>query len=252
MSAGFRGASSSQDGRFSNKEKKLLKTMTFPEVLEKSVDFKKVSLESMKPWIEKRVTEDLGFEDDVVVNLVQNLLEEEEVNPKLVHIQLTPFLEAKTGAFMSELWTLLLSAQETGSGVPQAFLDAQAEERRRKRELERQMDQSFASRRSGNNQNHRNYRNREGGRSNGGRWDRDRRTTSRWEGSDNYRRGGHDRRRSRSPRRDYRRDRRRNRVDLSEDRRRDRDPPRGRREEDAGRGDGERERSPRGLSAPRD
>ena len=45
------------------KEKKLLKTITFPEVLENSVDFKKVKLESMKPWIEKRVTEDLGFED---------------------------------------------------------------------------------------------------------------------------------------------------------------------------------------------
>ena len=74
MSAGFRGASAGQDARFSNKEKKLLKTMKFPEDLDKPVDFKKVKLECMKPWIAKRVTELLGFEDEVVENLVQNLV----------------------------------------------------------------------------------------------------------------------------------------------------------------------------------
>ena len=66
--ASFRGASAGQDGRFTNKEKKLLRTMSFPEVLDRAVDFKKVKLESLRPWIAKRVTEVLGLEDEVVEN----------------------------------------------------------------------------------------------------------------------------------------------------------------------------------------
>ena len=65
-----------------------------------------------------------------------------------MQIQLTPFLEANTGPFMTELWKLLLSAQKTASGVPQEFLDARAEEARKKRELERQYDVSHQSQRS--------------------------------------------------------------------------------------------------------
>ena len=199
--ASFRGASAGQDGRFTNKEKKLLRTMSFPEVLDRAVDFKKVKLESLRPWIAKRVTEVLGLEDEVVENLVHNLLEEEEVNPKLVQIQLTPFLAQETPEFMVQLWGHLLSAQENGTGVPQAFLDEQAEERRRRAELDRKMDQSFQSRRSGTGDDQ--------GRRGGSRWDGGRR--SRWvdgDSSDRGTGGGHRRRRSRSPRRDYRRDER--------------------------------------------
>lgn len=36
----------------------------------------KVNLEVIKPWITQRVTEILGFEDDVVVEFVFNQLEE--------------------------------------------------------------------------------------------------------------------------------------------------------------------------------
>ena len=100
MSAGFRGASASQDSRFSNKEKKLLKTMSFPEELSSPVDISKVNLESMQPWIVKRTTEILKIEDDVVVGLLVNLLEE-KVDPKMIQIQLTPFLEGNTSAFMT-------------------------------------------------------------------------------------------------------------------------------------------------------
>ena len=143
MSVGFRGTSSNQDSRFSNKETKLLKTLKFPEELSLPVDMNKVNMEAMRPWIVEKVTELLTFEDEVVDNLVINLLEEENLNPKLIQIQLTPFLEGNTGPFMLELWTLLLSAQGTPSGVPQAFLDKQAEEARKRRELEREYDAKF-------------------------------------------------------------------------------------------------------------
>lgn len=36
----------------------------------------KVNLEVVKPWITQRVTEILGFEDDVVIEFVFNQLEE--------------------------------------------------------------------------------------------------------------------------------------------------------------------------------
>lgn len=37
----FKGTSADQDSRFSNKEKKLLKTMSFPPEFDKKVDMKK-------------------------------------------------------------------------------------------------------------------------------------------------------------------------------------------------------------------
>ena len=39
------------------------------------VDMSRVNLEVIKPWITKRVTEILGFEDDVVIEFIFNQLE---------------------------------------------------------------------------------------------------------------------------------------------------------------------------------
>lgn len=77
MDAGFfRGTSAEQDNRFSNKQKKLLKQLKFAECLDKKVDMTKVNLEVIKPWITQRVTEVLGFEDDVVIEFIFNQLED--------------------------------------------------------------------------------------------------------------------------------------------------------------------------------
>ena len=43
-----------------------------------------------------------------------------------MHVNLTPFLDKNTTLFMTELWELLISANQTESHIPQAFLDAQA------------------------------------------------------------------------------------------------------------------------------
>lgn len=47
---------------------------------------------------------------------------------KYIQIQLTGFMEKNTIKFMRELWSLLLSAQQNASGVPQQFLDAKEAE----------------------------------------------------------------------------------------------------------------------------
>ncbi|EFX85677.1 hypothetical protein DAPPUDRAFT_313769 [Daphnia pulex] len=72
----FRGTSTEQDNRFSDKEKKLLKTIKFAENVTKKVDMSKVKLETIKPWITTKITELMGgIEDDVLVEYVFNQLE---------------------------------------------------------------------------------------------------------------------------------------------------------------------------------
>lgn len=39
----------------------------------------KVSLDTIKPWISKRITKILGMEDDVVIEFIFNMLENEQV-----------------------------------------------------------------------------------------------------------------------------------------------------------------------------
>ncbi|KAI7724928.1 LOW QUALITY PROTEIN: hypothetical protein M8C21_022174, partial [Ambrosia artemisiifolia] len=135
MSGGFfRGTTADQDTRFSNKHAKLLKSHKFPPELETLVDMTKVKMDVMRPWIAHRVTELLGFEDEVLINFIYGLLEEKVVNGKEIQISLTGFMEKNTGKFMKELWTHLLSAQQNASGVPQQFLDAKEEETRKKQE----------------------------------------------------------------------------------------------------------------------
>ncbi|KAG6760889.1 hypothetical protein POTOM_034076 [Populus tomentosa] len=137
MSGGFfRGTSADQDTRFSNKQAKLLKSQKFAPELDHLVDTRKMKMDVIRPWIATRVTELLGFEDEVLINFIYGLLDGKEVNGKEVQISLTGFMEKNTGKFMKELWTLLLSAQKNESGVPQQFLDAKEEETRKKQDIE--------------------------------------------------------------------------------------------------------------------
>ncbi|KAI8055500.1 PWI domain-containing protein [Syncephalis plumigaleata] len=108
----FKGTSADQDSRFSNKHRKLLKSMTFPASFKKKVNMSKVNMNVMRLWIARRVKELLGIEDEVVVEFVYGMLEEKELDPRRIQIDLTGFLEDKAPQFVVELWELLLSAQE--------------------------------------------------------------------------------------------------------------------------------------------
>ncbi|CAA6656795.1 unnamed protein product [Spirodela intermedia] len=144
------GTSADQDTRFSNKQAKLLKTQKFAqeldhlvsdhhlqassfvscdiEFVEFAVDMTKVKMDVMKPWIAKRVTELLGFEDEVLINFVYGLLDAKVPDSNTAH----RFYGEEYGKFMKELWVLLLSAQKNASGVPQQFLDEKEEEMKKK------------------------------------------------------------------------------------------------------------------------
>ena len=43
------------------------------------IDMEKVSVDTVKPWISQRINEILGFEDEVVIDFVFNMLETERV-----------------------------------------------------------------------------------------------------------------------------------------------------------------------------
>lgn len=123
----YRGTTHEQDGRFKNKEKKLMENKVFPKEFDEAVDIKKVELKVVRVWVEKRVTELLGFEDEFLSNFIMSMLEEkslEPLNPKSMHINLTGtidsykgFLDKNTTLFMKELWNLLLSAQKSPLGI---------------------------------------------------------------------------------------------------------------------------------------
>ncbi|CAG7719738.1 unnamed protein product [Allacma fusca] len=125
----FRGTSSEQDNRFSDKEKKLMKQMKFADSILKKVDMSKVNLGVLKPWIANRISELLGMEDDVLNEFVFNQLEADN-NPdgRRIQINLTGFLNGKNArVFTGELWDMLLDAMEH-SGVPTALLNAKKAE----------------------------------------------------------------------------------------------------------------------------
>ncbi|KAK3942182.1 PWI domain-containing protein [Diplogelasinospora grovesii] len=104
---------------------KLLKSTKFPPEFNQKVDMQKVNIQVMKKWIAGKVTEILGNEDDVVIELIFNLIEGGRFpDIKSLQIQLTGFLDKDTPSFCKQLWNLLLSAQTSPQGVPKELLEA--------------------------------------------------------------------------------------------------------------------------------
>uniref|UniRef100_A0A914HF37 PWI domain-containing protein n=1 Tax=Globodera rostochiensis TaxID=31243 RepID=A0A914HF37_GLORO len=130
MDAGFyRGTSTDQDIRFTDKERKLLRQMKFENVLDTKIDLAKINLDVIKPWITLKLNEILGMEDDVVVEYVFTQLEEKELNPKKMQINLTGFLNARRAReFMGELWQMFVEAQSSPEGIPTSLVEKKVQE----------------------------------------------------------------------------------------------------------------------------
>jgi serine/arginine repetitive matrix protein 1 len=120
----FRGTSVEQDGRWGKSDQKLLdqyvKEGKFSAVFDTKVNMKKVNLDVISKWITQRITQEIGFEDEILVNTVINMLQVDEknsnnqsseVDPKKMAISLSAFLESKNISFVEALWTLLVDAQ---------------------------------------------------------------------------------------------------------------------------------------------
>lgn len=115
------------------------KQTSLPSELCVKIHTDKVDVGRLKPWINDRITELLGVEDEVLIDMISVMLEESAVHKDGGHMlrQLESFLDVNARTFVVELWTHLASAQEnaktseTGKGVPSKFLrDVEAERAR--------------------------------------------------------------------------------------------------------------------------
>ncbi|KAK2592041.1 hypothetical protein QQS21_010274 [Conoideocrella luteorostrata] len=123
---------------------RLLKSTKFPPEFSKKVDMQKVNLQVMKKWIANKISDILGNEDDVVIELCFNLIEgSRHPDVKSLQIQLTGFLDKDTAPFCKDLWNLLLSAQGSPQGVPKELLEAKKLElMQEKRDADRAVDEA--------------------------------------------------------------------------------------------------------------
>jgi len=136
----YRGTSMDQDGRFSNKDRKLMKQISWPPEFSTKVDIKKVDLTVINPWIHRKIVEYLGDEDELLINFIISALEqplEKGLDPRKLQIDLTGFLARNTGPFMKELWQLLIDAQNSPNGIPPILIEERKDEiKQQRQELE--------------------------------------------------------------------------------------------------------------------
>ena len=58
--------------------------MKFPDHFSTKVDFSKVKMEAMMPWISTEVAKYLGFEDEVVIGYIESQLQQTQVEVQAV------------------------------------------------------------------------------------------------------------------------------------------------------------------------
>ena len=128
----FRGTTVDQDGRWGKSDEKLMAKMQkagkFASILETKIDIKKVNIDIISKWVSEKTIEVLGFEDEIVINLVINMLQSDNLHGKKMQLDVTGFLEKGAGSFVEELWTLLVDAQSQPNGIPEAFIRKKKEE----------------------------------------------------------------------------------------------------------------------------
>lgn len=110
------------------------------------IDLAGVNFDSFRPWINDRLAELMGGEDDIVSGLITNTLAAHDPNEKMepgeIIMLLIPFTgKANARTFVRELWRWIEVARQVTDGVPSDFREAysallteerkQAEERRR-------------------------------------------------------------------------------------------------------------------------
>lgn len=142
----YKGTSKDQTPFFKDKDSQLIAQRKWPAIFDQEVDMSRVNVEVMKAWINHKITELLGFEDDIVISYCLSQLVPEEalaadvderrnyLCPKKLAISLTGFVGKQATHFVRELWKLLLSAQNTTTGIPPEFLENRRLEMERKRE----------------------------------------------------------------------------------------------------------------------
>lgn len=96
MASRFRGVSLEQDGRWSKSDEKLLQQMTkegkFPAIFDTKITLKRINMAVINRWIQQRVLQLTGVDDDIIVNTIVNILQTPDISPKRMQISVSAFL----------------------------------------------------------------------------------------------------------------------------------------------------------------
>lgn len=76
----------------------------------------------IKGWISKEITSHLGFEDEILINLISGELQKENPDPFSLSQLLEEFLVEYTEPFMKNLWKLLAESQDSPIGISPVLL----------------------------------------------------------------------------------------------------------------------------------
>lgn len=125
----IKGTASVADARARSKA---LKTTRFPANFAKKIKLDKVNKPVLTQWIEQKVTSILGFDDEIVSSTAINLFlpgDGSTPDPRRAQLDLVGFLgEEESATFAKDLWTLLVEAQDSPSGIPRTLLEAKKKE----------------------------------------------------------------------------------------------------------------------------
>ena len=91
--------------------------MLTPALRPAQIDFSKVvaRIDDVRVWVEAKLKDTLGVEDDVVEEMVMGLLQEggkQGPDPKVMQVSLSGFLEKNAKRFMRDLWKYLRDVAE--------------------------------------------------------------------------------------------------------------------------------------------
>ncbi len=91
-----RGSASVDTGQWKNKQKKLVKKISFSPIFDEKVDTSKIVWDPLEEWVNAEIHKILGFEDDIVSQLVLNTLRNKTTkfpDPRDLTVSLMGFLE---------------------------------------------------------------------------------------------------------------------------------------------------------------
>ena len=78
-------------------------------------------------WVPSRVIELQGYEDEVVMSYVEEMLKGTDICPRILQKNLTGFLNENAPKLAAEIWDLMLEAQTQPDGVPVSLKQAERE-----------------------------------------------------------------------------------------------------------------------------
>lgn len=124
----FHGTNTDQDPCYKNKEKSMLKEMEkrkeFPHNFCIPVDMAKIDMVETKSFVEAKIAELMGEDDDVAAGYCMAQLEAEQkkkdaskMDPRKLQLYLKSMLQNQAAPFCSFLWDFLLGMQERGDIV---------------------------------------------------------------------------------------------------------------------------------------